>query len=461
MAAIIEERFPETVAVDPELVAHHYTEGGLIDAAVPYWQRAGKRAAEQSADAEAIEHLRKALKLLEDMPKDRQRRERELETLITLGPVLMNLKGSASPGVRDAYLRARNLCDGAGHPSQRFPVLWGLWLHYHMAGKSKEALALAHEAIDLAESLSGDDFLLQAHHAAWTTNLGLADYETALAHTDQGQALYDVDRHRRHAFTYGGHDPGVCAAVLGAIASWFLGYPDQADKRGARAMELSHTVAHSISKADALAYASLLCLLRREPERALLLSNELINLSSDNGLTIWRANGQILRSWAFSDMGKASEVLNDFREAIDHRQSMGSQLRSSLYLAAMAHALVRAGETSEAESAIGQALGKMEETGERTWETFIHWVRGEILAIAAETEPSRAAACYQEASEIARRQGAKSMELRATLSLASLWLREGRKNEARDLLAPIYDWFTEGFETADLKDAKALLDDLA
>jgi adenylate cyclase len=380
--------------------------------------------------------------------------------LITLGPVLMNLKGSASPDVGDAYLRARNLCDRAGHPSQRFPVLWGLWLHYQMAAKSKKALALAHEAIDLAESLSGDDFLLQAHHAAWATHLGLADFETALTHAGQGLALYDVDRHRRHAFAYGGHDPGVCAAVLSAIASWFLGYPDQANKRSARALELASALAHSISKADALAYAALLCLLRREPERALLLSNELINLSSDNGLTLWRANGQILRSWTFSELGKASKVLNDFREAIEHRQSMGSQLRSSLYLAAMAHELARVGETVEAESTIGQALGQMEEMGERTWETFIHWVKGEIFATAPETDLSRAAACYQDASEIARRQGAKSMELRATLSLASLWLKEGRKNEARDFPAPVHDWFTEGFDPPDLTDAKALLDDL-
>jgi predicted ATPase/class 3 adenylate cyclase len=460
IAAVLEAKYPQRVETEPELLAHHYTEGGLIDSAVPCWQRAGKHAAERSADAEAHEHLRQASKLLEDMPNSQQRREQELDTLIALGPVLMNLKGSASPDVQDAYLRARSLCDQVGQPSQRFPVLWGLWLHYQVAGKSKDALALAHEAIDLAKSLSGNDFLLQALHAAWTTHERLAEFEVALAHADQGLALYDVDQHRRHAFTYGGHDPGVCAALQGAVASWFLGYPDQANRRCARALELADAVAHSFSKAETLAYVALLCLLRREPQRALPFLDELMDFSSDSGLTLWRANGQILRSWAFSEMGRASEVLDDFRKATEQRQSMGSQVRSSLYLAAMAHALARVGETAEAESAIGQALDQIDETSERTWETVVHWVRGEIFALAPDPNLGRAAACYQEASEIARQQGARSMELRATVSLAGLWLREGRKNEARDLLAPVYDWFTEGFDTADLKEAKILLDRL-
>jgi predicted ATPase len=156
-------------------------------------------------------------------------------------------------------------------------------------------------------------------------------------------------------------------------------------------------------------------------------------------------------------MGRASEVLSDFREALEQRQSMGSQLRSSLYLAAMAHALARTGKKGEAKRAIQQALGQVEETNERTWETVVHWVKGEIFAITPEMDLGRAAACYQEAIDIARRQGAKSMELRATLSLARLRLKECRKNNARELLAPIYSWFTEGFDTADLKEAKTLL----
>ncbi|MFQ5973351.1 MAG: AAA family ATPase, partial [Alphaproteobacteria bacterium] len=445
IATVLETKYPQRVETEPEVLAHHYTEGGLVDAAIPYWQRAGKRAAERSADAEALEHLRKALKLLEDMPKGRQRRERELEALIVLGPVLMNMKGSASPDVRDAYLRARDLCNRAGQPSQRFAVLWGLWLHHQVAGEMKTALGLAHEAIDLAESLSNDDFLLQAHHAAWTSQEVLADFEAAFAHADQGLALYDAERHRRHAFTYGGHDPGVCAAIQGAIASWFLGYPDEANTRNAKGLELARVVAHSFSTAAALFYVALLHLLRREPEQAIPILDELIDFSSDKGLTLWRANGQVLRSWALSDMGKASEVLDDLREAIRQRQSAGSQLRFSLYLAAMAHALVRAGESAEAESVIEQALDQIEKTGERTWETVVHCVRGEILATAPEADLGRAAACYQEASEIARRQRAKSMELRAAVSLAGLWLKEGRKDEARDLLAPVYGWFAEGF----------------
>jgi predicted ATPase len=424
IAAALEGKYPQRVETEPEVLAHHFTESGLIDAAVPYWQQAGKHAAERSADAEAHEHLRKALKLLEDLPIGQQRREWELETLIALGPVLMNLKGSASPEVRDAYLHARSLCDRVGQPWQRFPVLWGLWLHNQMAGDSRAAVDLAREAMTLAKSLSGNDFLLQALHATWTTHARLAEFEVALAHADQGLALYDVDQHRRHAFIYGSHDPGVCAALNGAVASWFLGYPDQADKLCARALELAEAVAHSFTKAEALAYVALVRLLRREPECALPLLDELIGLSSDSELTLWRANGQILRSWALSDMGQATEVLSDFREALEQRQAMGSQLRSSLYLAAMAHALVRSGESAEAKNTIEQALGQVGETNERTWETVVHWVRGEIYATAPDSDPCRAADFYQEAYQLAQRQEARSMELRATLA-CELILGEG------------------------------------
>ncbi len=156
----------------------------------------------------AIAHLDRGLKLLEDLPEGSQRWERELEILILLGPVLMNTKGSATPDVRDAYLRARDLCDQVGQPSQRFPVLWGLWLHHHVGGDSKMELGLAHEAIELAEGLSNEDFLLQAHHAAWTSQAGLGDFGAMVKHASRGLELYDVERHRAHAFTYGGHDPG-------------------------------------------------------------------------------------------------------------------------------------------------------------------------------------------------------------------------------------------------------------
>ena len=461
IAEVLAERIPAIAKAEPEVLAHHYTEGGLVEMAIPYWQRAGQRAAEHSADAEAIEHLRKALKLLEDLPEDSQRWERELKTLIVLGPVLMNTKGSASPDVRTAYLRARDLCDRVGQPSQRFPVLWGLWLHYHIGGDSKMALGLAHEAIELAEGLSNDDFLLQAHHAAWTSQTGLVEFGAAVEHANRGLELYDLERHRDHAFTYGGHDPGVCAAGQVAIVSWFLGYPEQSLEYSERALELARARAHTFSTAHALNYAALLCLLRREPERALRLSGELITFSSENSLTLWRANGQVLRSWARAEMGEAAQVLDEFREAMEQRQLAGSQLRRSLHLAAMAHALTRAGMVNEAEKVIEQALDQLQKTGERCWETFIYWVRGIVIASTPEAERGRAAACYQEAGEIALRQRAKSMELRAVTSLAKLRMKEGERDEAREMLAPVYGWFTEGFDTPDLKDAKALLDELA
>ena len=461
IATALAAEYPESVNTEPELLAHHYTEAGLGEQAIPYWQRAGRRAAERVADAEAREHLQRALKLLRELPESSARDERELEILILLGPVLMNTEGSSSEKVRDTYLRARDLCDRLGERAQRFPVIWGLWAHAIQVGEFSSALGLAHEALEVAESLGNEDFLLQAHHAAWTCQSWLADHSDVVAHADKGLALYDVRRHRAHTFTYGGHDPGVCAAVQSATALWFLGYPDRAGKRGELALQLAAAVAYAFSTAVAFAMVGHLHLLRREPERGLQLADELIHFCDDHGLSIWRANGQVMRSWALSEMGRASEAVDDLRAAIRQRRAAGGgRSRVPLHLAALAQALAQVGEAAEAHRVIEEAADEMEKSGERTCEAFIHWVKGQIYSARPQQDLKRAVACYQETCVIARRQRARSMELRAATSLADLWSREGRKADARDLLAPIYEWFTEGFDTPDLKDAKALLDRL-
>ena len=460
IATVLVANDPERAESAPELVAHHYTEAGQFEKAIPYWNRAGHHAATRPADTEAREHLQKALSLLKDLPESSERDRQELEILIGLGPVVMNMKGSAAPEVGEIYSRARDLCDRLGQPDQLFPALWGLWLHNHMAGQSKIALSLAHEAIALAESLSNEDFVLQAHHAAWTSQQHLGDFVAVVSHADRGLELYDVERHQRHTFTYGGHDPGICAATQGAIASWFLGYPEQAEKRAEKGLELAPKVPHTFTTAHALATIAQLRLLRREPERALQILDDLILFSEEHTLTLWWANGQILQSWALSQMGRAAEVLGDLREGIRIRRAAGSRVRLSLHLAALAHALAQAGETGDAQAVIAEALAEVETTDERTWESVIHWMKGQILGAQSVADLDGAAACYERARSIAKRQSAKSMELRAAMSLAELREKDGLDDEARDLVAPIYAWFTEGFETPDLKEAKRLLDRL-
>jgi class 3 adenylate cyclase/tetratricopeptide (TPR) repeat protein len=444
IATALAAEYPESLNTEPELLAHHYTEAGLGEQAIPYWQKAGRRAAERVADAEAREHLQRAVKLLQALPESMARDERELEILILLGSVVGNIEGSASDNVGTTYLHARSLCERVGERAQRFPVVWGLFHHEMHSGRLDSALGFAHEALELGESLGNEDYLLQAHHAVWTCQGWLGDYSAQVTHADKGLALYDVRRHRAHAFTYGGHDPGVCAALSSAAAHWFLGYPDQARKRSERSLQLAPMVAHAFTTANALGFASIFHLLRHEPKRGLELADELIPLCEAHKLAIWRANGQILRCWALTELGRASEVMDDLRSAIRQRQAAGgSRSRVALYLAALGQALAQVGETAEARSVIEEAVIEMEKSGERTYESFIHWARGRIYAAGPQQDLGRAAACYRESLAIARRQSARSMELRAATSLAELWSSEDRKTEARSLLVPLYAWFTE------------------
>ena len=289
----------------------------------------------------------------------------------------------------------------------------------------------------------------------------LGDFRSAARHTDQGLALYDLERHRGQIFTYGSHDAGVCAGALSAQAAWFLGFPDQALERSLDAIALAKRTAHPFSVAHAFNFVTMVRLLRREFEEAAQISDELVAFSAENGLAIWRANGAVLRGWARSMNEPSSRELDEFREAVRQREKTGSRVRLSIHLAALAQALSLMGDEIEAQEVIGQALREVDETGERWWEAVIHWLNGEILAAGSAGRNEQAAACYRRACEVARGQGAKTMELRASTSLARLCLKEGNEPAARDLLAPVYGWFTEGFDTADLKEAKALLDGIS
>jgi class 3 adenylate cyclase/predicted ATPase len=461
IATALASQSRESSNISPELVAEHYTEAGLGEQAISYWQEAGRRAAERVADVEARAHLERALKLLKELPESRARDERELELLILLGPVLMNAEGSSSRAVHDTYVRARELCDRTGERARRFPVIWGLWSHLTHSGAIESAVDLVHEELfEIAESLGNEDFMLQAHHAAWSGKGWLADHSAVVAHANDALALYDVRRHRAHAFTYGGHDPGMCAAAESAIALWLLGFPNQAAERVDLGLQLARAVTHTFTTAHALAFVGHLHLMCREAARGLKTADELIAFCEQHGLSLWRANGLAVRGWALSHMGRASEGIADLRAAIRQRQAAGARARVPLHLAVLAHALAQAGETTEAHAAIEEAVSAMNKSGERTWETFVPWIKGEVYMSGPRPDPERAEACYLDACEVARRQGARSMELRATIGLAELRLQAGRKGDGRTLLAPIYEWFTEGFDTPDLKDAKALLDRL-
>lgn len=457
IARVLEEQFAKSAETELEVLAHHYTEGGLADQAIPLWHRAGQRAAERSADVEAIGHITRALNLIEGLPDTPDRAAQELALRITLGPVLMNTKGSGSQEVAQTYLRARELCDRAGQPEQHFAVLWGLWFCSHAARQYESARPMVDELIALGHQLPDTTFLLQGHHAGWSTCGHLGDFTKALDHIEQGLAIYDIDRHRASAYVYAGHDAGVCACSSGAFVAWLVGYPDRAVAHAQKGLTLADTLSHPYSSAEAQCYAAMLHQLRGEPSAVAGQAEQLVAYCEEKQLPIWLTNGAVLLGWARAALGQTEKGIEMMQDAIDERRAKNLWFRQGYYLAIVAEMLGRVGEVERGLDAISEALRVSDQTGDRGWDAIIHRVHGELLTQSTK-DRSKAEACFQKAIEIAQRQNAKSPELRAAVSLGRLWCDQGKQAEARDLLAPVYGWFTEGFDTADLKDAKAVLE---
>jgi tetratricopeptide (TPR) repeat protein len=244
IAQVLTERFPATAETQPELLAHHYTEAGLSAHAVRYWQRAGQRAVERSANVEAITHLTKGLEILTSLPDTPERRQQELDVPLALGPALGVIRGPAAPEVAQAYARAQELCQQVGETPQHFPVLWGLWRFYNNRAEYPRARALGERLLRLAQQVHDAALLLEAHHALWATLVWSGEFAAARVHLEQERALYDPQQHHVHARLYGGHAPGVCGLSHAALALWILGYPDQALQRLREALTLAQALAH-------------------------------------------------------------------------------------------------------------------------------------------------------------------------------------------------------------------------
>ncbi len=461
IAYALEEHFPETAETQPELVAHHFNEAGLTEQAVGHWQRAGGRAAERSANFEAVAHLTRGLELIKGLPETPERAGQELAMCITLGPALMATKGWSAPEVEQAYLRAQELCEQVGEPAQLFTTTWGLWLHYQQIGQLERSLGLADEVLALAAGQGDPGLRLQAHHAAWTTNWRLAKFAVCRDHTEQGIALYDIDQHGSHAFRYGGHDPGVCGRVHAALALWTLGYPDQALEKADDAVTLAEQLAHPFTRAFAQIFLGFIHQFRQEAVLAEECAEAAIALCAEQGFPQILGRGKVLRGWAVAARGDAETGIAEIRQGLVISDPTGTGANRPYFLALMAEAYGHTDQAEEGLSLLAESLDLIQKTGERTWEAEIHRLKGDLLLVHSEQNQAEAEASFDRALEVARRQSAKSPELRAATSLARLWHKQGKPGEARALLAPVYDWFTEGFDTADLKNAKILLDELS
>jgi predicted ATPase len=459
IAQVLEERFPALCETQPELLAHHYTEAGILAQAIPYWQRAGQRAIERSAPVEAIAHLSKGLEVLGMLPDTPERAQQELGVQIALGQAWMAAKGQGVSEVEHAYTRARELCRQVGETPELFPILWGLWRFYVVRAAYQTARELAEQCLSLAQRVHDPGLLLVAHHALGGTLYHLGEFTRGRAHLEQGLALYDRQQHQHLAFRYG-MDIGVWCLSYGAWPLWQLGYPDQALTRSNEALTLAQELSHPLSLAAALGYAAMLHYSRREGPATQERAEANMALASEKGFPQYLAVGMIMRGWALAMQGQGEEGIAQLRQGLAAHRAAGAEVARSRDLALLAEAYGKVGQTEAGLSVLAEALAVVDQTGERYWEAELHRLQGELLLGLSTDNTTEAEACFHQALAIARRQEAKSLELRAAMSLSRLWQQQGKSQEAHDLLAPIYGWFTEGFDTADLQEAKALLEEL-
>ena len=438
-------------------LAHHYQRSDNVSRAVEYLGRAGQQAMQRSAYTDAVSHLAAAIDLLQKLPDSPEHIQRELLLQLAVGPALMAAKGYTAQEVERAFTRARDLCERLGDPPQLFHVLYGLWAVHIYRGELQTAHQLGERLLRRAQSAQGPALLSWAHHALGSVYLFMGELLLAKEHLDLALSLDDPERPSR-ALLLSGDARVVVLENLGLLL-WGLGYPDQALKRCYEALALARAGSVA-SDASAQSFVVALLMARREASATQEGAERLIALSAEHGLTLLLAAGTILRGWAIAAQGRHEEGIAQIQEGLAALRATGTKIRLALDFVTLAAACLEADRLDDGLSALTEALAAADEHENRIAEAEIRRLRGELLLKQDDSNTAEAQLWFERAIEIARKQSAKSLELRATMSLARLIASQGRRDEARAMLADIYNWFTEGFDTADLKDAKALLDEL-
>jgi class 3 adenylate cyclase/predicted ATPase len=460
IAEALEARFPQTTQTQPELLAHHYTEAGLPDKAIGYWLKAGLRSQERSANMEAIGHLTKGLELLGTLEESPERDAQELQFLSPLGTAYIAARGYAAPEVGPVFGRARELCERVGQPPQLFAIMWGAWVWHVVRADLRLCMELAGEAVTLAEQVNDPGMLMEALFLPAVTLVFRGEFAPARAHCARVLAEYD-DRARTHYWAgITGEDSGVAHRCYLSVALWHLGCPDQALKLNQEAIELARVIGHPFTMTFALEHRAWLrnqCRLAVEARAA---AEEEIALATEQGFEYWLASASLFKADSLVLQGQWREALPLLLKGLHDLRATGAGLDFTFHLGFLGSAYTQAGRFEDAVEALDEGLAVAEKSDERFYEAELQRLKGELL-LAESADPAAAEACFRQAIETAQRQQSKAWALRATMSLARLRQRQGRRDEARAVLAAVYGTFTEGFTTPDLIDARALLGELA
>jgi predicted ATPase len=458
IAEALEQCFPETCVAQPELLAQHFAEGNALSRAVAYWERAGERAQQRGCPECAIGHFRRGLELSQSLPATLERHDQEIRLHISLGVALTTAKGTGVAELEATYARAHTLCLETGLTEQVFPALFGRLRYCINRARYADAQGLAEEMLRLAERDANAGFLVCAHCALGWALLFQGKHTEALPHLERVVAVEATAELRSAVHRYVVVDPWVSSHLYLSLALWLLGFPERSAERSRQALSMAERLGHPFSLASALSYVSWLHQFRQDRERARTTAARALALGTENGFASVISWGRILCGWAVVEPGQCEPGLAEIRQGLeDLRLQAALRLRHEM-LPLLAEASARAGRPEEGLKALAEALEFADATGETFLNAELHRLKGELLWQHDPNSVAAAETCFHQALEVARRQQARSLELRAAMSLARLWLQQGKPQAAYELLAPVYASFTEGFQTHDLQRAAALLE---
>jgi predicted ATPase len=456
IAAALEAHSPELLDSQPEVFAQHYESAGLDEKAVEYWTRAGKRSAAHFALAEAANQFEKALARLRTLPDGSERQRRELDLQVNLGAIRFAIRGWAAPETGQSYARARELWERLGYPSEFLRVPWGQWMYHANRGDLDLGQRLAEDLLHRSEQHGQGSGLILAHLCLGATLMGRGKFAQSRLNLCEVDRLYVPSTHRALVQEAGVHPHTMALTFLGFI-HFCLGYPDQALAHFTSSLAKARNEQHRPSIAQGVSMrAHLLCLLG-DIQSLAEDADQLFAIGVEQGFPYWRAKGLIFRGWANVAAGDSDDGISSLCAGVTAYLATGARWWMPQFHALQADAEVIRGRRDVALDILSEALVRSRERGENWFEAELVRRRGQLLQDRTQAE---AETLFEEAIGIAHRQKAKLWELRSAMSLARLRRDQGRRAEGRDLLAPVYGWFTEGFDTADLKEAKALLDEL-
>jgi predicted ATPase len=461
IAQALVTQFPERVEVEPEVVANHFARAGFSGPAVEYWLRAGVRAAERSGNVEAVGHLICGLELLKDLPAaSDERNRRELALRLAIGGPLIATKGYAAPETVEAYTRARELCEELGDTERLLPAVYGEWAARYVRSEVAEMRSLSARFSALADLDSRSGVALIGTRMEALDRFHSGELIAARALLGTILTRYDPLQHRALALQFG-HDARAASLSYLTWTLWCLGYPEQAAATSEAAIAWAKELNHANSKGIALCWGGALAtVLLRWPEAAEIRAVEVLTFCNEARLPLWGAYARVYLGWARVEQNDLKGGLAEMAAGLTDLRGTGSRRFLPLMLAWTAEAEAKAGLLKKAVRTIAEAFAALDATGDIVWMAELRRMRADLLSRGDRNDQMESENDLRQAIDVARVQQARSLELRASTSLARLWRDQGKTAEAQALLAPVYNWFTEGFDAPDLIEAKALLNEL-